>query len=105
MRTLEYSVKGQRLIKIGDHELLVSGTKGYLRAKFKFDHNWDDCIKVACFYNNGESYAVLLEDDECMIPKEALTNSSFEVSVEGRKKDYRILSTTVKEKQTVRRDS
>ena len=105
MRTLDYSVKNQRLTKVGDHTMLVSGTKGYLQARFEFDDNWTGCKKVACFYNNGESYAVRLDDNnKCVIPPEALTSSSFKVSVEGRKKDYCIPSTIVEETQIVRRE-
>lgn len=104
MRTLNYKVMGQRILRVGDHTGLVAGTKGYVLAKFEFDKDWEDCTKVASFYNNGEEYAVLLKSDECVIPHEALTSSSFKVSVEGRKSDYRILSIKIKETQRVRRD-
>ena len=101
MRILEYQVKNQRLIPTGNHSGLVAGTTGYLQAKFNFDESWDDCIKVASFFNNGEEHAVKLDDDICTIPPAALTNSVFEVCVEGRTKNYRILSTKIKETQKV----
>lgn len=104
MRTLDYSVKGQRLLRVGDHNFLIAGTEGYLCASFEFDESWDDCVKVASFFNDGKEYAVVLENDVCVIPKAALTGSSFEVSVEGRKKNYRILSMKIKENQRVRRE-
>ena len=105
MRTLEYIVKGQRLLRAGDHGSLVAGTEGYLRAHFTFDESWDDCAKVVSFYNNDEEHAVILKDDACDIPKEALTGSSFKVAVEGRRKNYRILSTKITETQRVRRNN
>lgn len=106
MRTLTYQVKSQRLLPTGDHYGLVAGSQGHLKAKFTFNEDWYDCVKVASFFNNGEEYAALLdENNECMIPTEALTNSTFEVCVEGRKDNYRILSSKIKERQrVVRRD-
>lgn len=106
MRTLTYTVKSQRLLPTGDHFGLIAGTKGYIKALFTFSEDWDDCLKVASFFNNGEEYAVILDDNnECEIPTEALTGSFFEVCVEGRKENYRILSSRIKERQKViRRD-
>lgn len=101
MRTLTYKVVGQRLIPTGDHTGLMAGSVGYLQASFEFDNNWKDCKKVASFYSNGDEHAVLLnEDGSCTIPPEAITKSTFEVRVEGRKTDYRIQTNRIKEKQS-----
>lgn len=100
MRTLAYKVSDQQLSPIGDHSNIVAGSKGYLKAKFEFNSEWDGCTKVASFFNNGNEYASILDTDEsCEIPGEALTSNSFEVSVEGRKPGYRILSKRIKERQ------
>lgn len=100
MRVLTYKVKGQQLIATGKHSGLIAGTKGYLKAQFEFDKDWDGCIKVVSFFNDGE-YAVKLDDNNiCDIPDEALTNSTFKVKVEGRKQDgYCILTAPIIERQ------
>lgn len=100
MRTLAYKVEGQRLISVGDHSGIQAGSKGYLKAKFEFDKDWEGCTKVASFFNNGVEFASLLDEfDSCEIPAEALTSSTFDVSVEGRKKNYRIPSRVITERQ------
>ena len=68
MRTLAYRVEGQRLEPIGDHSGIKAGSKGYLRARFEFNEDWDGCIKVASFYYGGIEYACMLDkDDSCDI--------------------------------------
>lgn len=100
MRTLAYRVEGQRLEPIGDHSGIKAGSKGYLRARFEFNEDWDGCIKVASFYYGGIEHACMLDkDDSCDIPEEVLVGSSYSVSVEGRKDDYRIPSRTITERQ------
>lgn len=100
MRTLLYRVEGQRLEPIGDHSGIKAGSKGYLRARFEFNEDWDGCIKVASFYYVGIEHACMLDkDDSCDIPEEVLVGSSYSVSVEGRKDDYRIPSRTITERQ------
>ena len=100
MRVLTYKVKGQRLIATGNHSGLIAGTKGYVKALFEFDKDWDGCIKVVSFFNDGE-YAIKLDDSNtCYIPNEALTNQTFKVKVEGRKQDgYCIFTDPIIERQ------
>lgn len=100
MRTLEYEVTGQQIKPVGDHSGIVSGSIGYLKAQFKFSEEWDDCVKVASFFYDGDEYAKKLdEENSCEIPPEALKGLYFEVSVEGRKLGYRIPSRRIKERQ------
>ena len=100
MRVLTYKVKGQKIIPTGIHSGLIAGTKGYLKAQFEFDDSWKDCVKVASFTNNNEHACKLDENNSCIIPDEALTDSTFKVTVEGRKSDgYRILSGFITERQ------
>lgn len=82
-RTLLYKVKGQRLIPSGDHSGLVSGSAGYLYAKFDFDEVWTGCEKKAIFINGAVEYPARIIDGECKIPYQALTSSSFGVCVRG----------------------
>jgi hypothetical protein len=101
MRTLSYKVAGQRLTPVGDHTGLIVGTEGYLQAKFEFDDDWKDCKIVASFYSDDKEHATYIDEDgKCTIPSEALTNSVFEMRVEGRKPKYRILTNRIREKQS-----
>ena len=50
MRTLVHKVTDQQLSPVGDHSNIVAGSKGYLRARFEFNNEWDGCTKVASFF-------------------------------------------------------
>ena len=102
MRTLVYKVKDQRIIRSGDHGGLVAGTKGYLIAKFDFDENWDDCVKVASFFTNDqkEQSCLLDKNDTCKIPEDVLKHNVFKLRVEGRREGYRILTDRAIEQQS-----
>lgn len=97
MRVLEFIADKQLLQKdpACDFSNIAPGTSGYLTAKFSFSQNeWSGCIKAASFWHNGKEYAVLLENDACVIPPEVLAGRKFEVSVSGaRSNGYRITST------------
>jgi hypothetical protein len=100
MRVLLYKVKGQKLMAVGNHSGLTAGTRGYLKAQFEFDDDWDGCVKAVSFLNDGEHAALLDHNNSCHIPDEALTNSTFQVKVEGRRKDgYCILTDPILERQ------
>lgn len=96
MRTLVFSVKGQRLTQkpTCDFTGIVPGTVGYLRAQFEFDSDWDGCNIAASFFNDKqeEEWAFPVKDNVCMIPAEVLNGYIFYVSVTGKRKDYKILS-------------
>lgn len=49
MRTLQFSVSGQKLSTAGDHSGLIAGTRGYLQTAYNFDSEWDGCRKAAVF--------------------------------------------------------
>lgn len=103
MRILEYRVIGQRLVPTGDHSGLVAGTTGYLRARFMFNNDWNDCIKRVTFVADGVEYPVRLVNDECVIPPAALKDTIFELYVEGRKQNYEIISRPTRERQLAKR--
>ena len=103
MRTLEFDVKKQRIIKkrTCDFSGLVAGSIGYLKAKFIFSKDWKQCVaKFASFWVDEEEYAVKLDENNCcMIPPEALMKNKFKVSVIGANPPYQIGTnkTTVKQ--------
>lgn len=107
-RVLEFVVDKQRLTKKKDCDFsnIVAGSVGYLRAKFYFSDEWDNCLKIGRFaLNESEEFPVRLDSkDSCFIPKEALTGDKFFVSVLGANPDapFRIKTAEIKVKQEVK---
>lgn len=104
-RILEFDVQRQRLTKNRncDFANIVSGTSGYLKAKFNFSQSeWMGCRKAASFWLNDKETAVLLdENNSCVIPSEALIGDRFEVSVTGVRTNYKIVTNKSVVKQEV----
>lgn len=107
-RFLEFKVDKQRLIKKEDCDFsfIVAGSAGYLRARFYFSEEWTGCNKAASFWIGDVEHAVLLDNnDECVIPKEALSRDRFSVSVTGSTgtpgNNYRITTNKIKVRQEV----
>lgn len=88
MRALRFIIEGQRAAKDStcDFEHLVAGTRGYLKAQFVFDGEWNGYVKVAVFKKLQHEYPVPLVNNECMIPGDALDYEKFSVSVVGQKR-------------------
>lgn len=104
MRTLEFNVDKQRLKKNTDCDFsgIVAGSVGYLKAKFHFSEEWNDCKKAASFWLEDQEYAMLLDSqDSCVIPEAALKESEFKVSVIGIRDGYKISSNKTKVRQEV----
>lgn len=96
MRILNFKVDSQVLEQDGDFSDIVSGTSGYLKARFNFSDEWAGCLMIASFFNRGKEYACKLVNNECMIPDEALTDRYFKVQVVGVKRNYKITTTKLK---------
>ena len=47
MRTLQFSVSGQKLSKDGDHSGLIAGTRGYLQTDRQSLADSKSCVKNA----------------------------------------------------------
>jgi hypothetical protein len=105
MRLLYFNVNTQKIEKepTCDFTNLVSGTSGYLKAHFTFSSEWEGCVKCARFWRGETEHAVLLQNDECEIPAEALVGSTFRVSILGQRGDYRITTNKVLIRQEVAR--
>lgn len=101
MRTLDFVVDEQVLTKDSscDFSNIVSGTKGYLEARFKFSRLWDGFGKVAVFVNLLEEYPAVIKNGRCVIPDEALTGSKFSVYVVGKRGENKLTSTSVEVQQ------
>lgn len=105
MRLLEFKVDKQYLKKDPDCDFtkIVAGSKNYLKAHFTFSEDWDGCKKAASFWRGKEEHAVLLMNDECVIPEEVLVGMTFGVSVLGQKDDVQIPTNQTTVRQEVRR--
>lgn len=95
VRKLLFKVERQKLSKDEScsFEGIVSGTVGYLRAKFLFDKEWEGYACVAVFKKLMEEFPVPLRNCECEIPKEALDWDKFYVRIVGRNKNGAIVTT------------
>lgn len=104
MRSLMFKVNGQKIERDPkcDFSGIVAGTEGYLKAKFTFSEEWNDCILVASFWKGAE-YAVRIVNNECDIPSEALTGATFKVSVVGKRRGLFINTNKVTVVQEVNR--
>lgn len=96
-RVLKFKVEEQELSKDPScsFEGIVSGTKGYLTAKFSFNRAWSGYARIAVFKKLLEEYPVPLKNDCCDIPEGALDWDKFSVKVIGRKDGSHITSNEV----------
>lgn len=101
MRTLCFIVEGQRLKQdpACDFGGIVSNSKGYLQARFRFSADWKGCKKVAIFTGEDGEEPVPILGDCCMIPDRVLTGTTVLVSVVGQRGGLRIPTNTTDFKQ------
>jgi hypothetical protein len=78
-----------------DFSGLVAGSRGYLRARFRFSSDWAGCRKVVIFSAKGKDYPVPLINNTCEIPAEALACTLVQVRAVGRRDGYEINTDTV----------
>lgn len=99
MRTLKFKVEGQIITKDPecDFSNLVPGTTGYLRAEFTFSEEWDNTVKVAAFWRNGNECPpqILKDGRSCIIPDEALTSRQFKISVLGKNNNKKLTTNKI----------
>lgn len=101
MRQLRFIVTGQSIKKDSscDFSNIAKGTKGYLKALFDFDSDWNGCRKAAVFEKLQTKFPAPIINNECMIPEDALTWNYFNVSVVGEREGYRITTNKMEVKQ------
>lgn len=102
MRVLKFIVRGQKIEKDAgcDFSGLVAGTKGYLKAEFQFDGEWDGCRKAAVFTKFAKDYPAPVINGACEIPEEALDYKYWGLRVIGeRANGYRITTGKIKVEQ------
>lgn len=93
MKVLDFTIVGQTIKREPrcDFSGLVTGSRGYLYARFHFSADWTGCKKVAIF----SGYPVPLVRNVCEIPAEALTETTVRVRVVGRRPGFEISTDTV----------
>lgn len=90
---LNFQIKNDHLQPENIVMFPVNGSINHLIASFSFEDEWNECTKTAIFKSGAMTYHVILENDECVIPWEALAGDKFEISVFGIKDDKRLTST------------
>jgi hypothetical protein len=104
VRTLVFNVKNQIIQKDPscDFSGLVADTSGYLQAKFILSDAWNDCAKVAGFFDKRDvelTPCVLAKDNTCIIPSDALKYHEFKIRLYGKKNNYTITTQPITIKQ------
>lgn len=100
MRTLKLVVDGYK-IKYDDSNSDFSRSKAEMGKPLKieviFPPEWDRAVKVMAFYDRDhkECKPQVIENNSCMVPKEALKEYVFYVQILG-KKNGKILETDKK---------
>lgn len=95
MITLKCNVYENEL-KIEKKIKSVEGSLNYIELNFTFDDSWDGLVKTLHAKNpaDGQIYTVILEDDKCLIPAEAVANSgTVYFALSGEKDGYRVTTT------------
>lgn len=93
MKVLSFNIVEQTITRdpLCDFSGLVAGSRGYIHARFHFSADWAGCKKVAVF----SGHPVPLVHNSCEIPAEALTGTSVQVRVLGRRPGFAISTGTV----------
>ena len=96
MRVIDFIVTGQKIEcdPRCDFTGIVSGSAGYLFARFRFSADWNGCKRVAVFTSWGKDYPTPIINSMCEIPAEALVGNAVEVAVVGQRDKYRITTNT-----------
>ena len=96
---LNLKVDGQILTMSKSNPDMVEKTLNYVKCIFDFvSDEWNGTIKTAYFRNEktGKIISQILQNNECMIPHEALSSEGcVSFSVAGEKENYRITSNAV----------
>ena len=95
MRTLEFSVKSQKLRRASSSSFsnIVRGSKNFLKAIFSFSDEWASMNKVVLFSTDKCKEYVALRNNECMIPDKITESLVFKVRVIGVNGDQKVSTT------------
>lgn len=89
MRMIEFSVDQQRIKNIDSVRSIYGGTDNYLKLKFSFSDDWNDCTKAISF-GSKEIAKLLDNEDSCVVPAEAFDERQLSFYLVGKAENYRI---------------
>lgn len=97
MRILDFIVSGQKIARDPkcDFSGIASGSRGYLKARFRFSADWRGCKAAVIFYCRGKEIPVPLKTSIIDIPDDALIGSSVGVKVVGKQGNMVIPTNTI----------
>lgn len=83
MRTLQFNIEGQKLMKEGDFSNIVRGSKGLLQCRFNFiGRDVLDSKIIAVFERDKKEYAIPVDiDGTCMVPDEITDSPCFKLKL------------------------
>lgn len=83
MRTLDFIVQEQSLIRQGDFSKIIKGSKGYLQCKFDFSQEWTTYQVAAIFEYRDTTRLVQVTDSMCDVPDEVTDGLYFTLRLLG----------------------
>ena len=103
MRNLDFIISEQNIQKKAgcDFSGISPGTANYLRCRFSFSSEWTGYVKVAEFrkYAFSDPVSVPIYNNECYVPGEVTTGSSWKVRIVGKRKNIKITTCDCEVKQ------
>lgn len=88
MRTIRFNVNQQRIKNVDSVCHIYEGTDNFLELKFNFNEDWDGCVKAISL--GTKEIAMKLNNDSCVVPKEAFDSAQLSFYLVGKKQNYRI---------------
>lgn len=96
MRTLNYIVKGQNIIRDSkcDFSNIAKGTHNYIKLVFDFDGDWRDKAKVIELKSCDGEQSVITLQNKVVLPEKITKGSVFSFSLYGKNGDEKIHTNT-----------
>lgn len=88
MEQVKFKITKQSIVC--NRQSLVSDTQNVYECVFEFDDEWNGYQKWAVFKQDERAYKVLLDNDTCLMPNEAIVNQGYtQIGVYGLTEDRR----------------
>jgi len=83
MRTLDFSVSGQTVTRVGDFSSIIKGSKGYLQCRFDLSNEWTTYRIAAIFQYKDQVELVQVENGICNVPDSVTDGDYFLLKLLG----------------------
>lgn len=77
---IDFRIENQKMRRT-DNNIIAANSQEALKARFRFDENWNGLLKKAIFEYNNKALRMALENDECIIPYEVLSEGFFDIGI------------------------